>query len=96
MYDRTFIRNTVIELLEADTGEKYAGLDDGANLREGLGLDSVDVVSIVSQVERRFHIRLTHQELEKLVTVGDVLDLLQAKFAEPAAPSAPPSTSSAA
>jgi acyl carrier protein len=85
MPDRAFIRSTLIELLEADTGEKYADLDEGANLREGLGLDSVDVVSIVSQVERRFHIRLTHQELETLATVADVLNLLEAKLAEPAA-----------
>jgi acyl carrier protein len=89
MHDRTFVRKTLVELLEADTGEQFPDLDDSANLREGLGLDSVDVVSIVSQVERRFHIRLTHQELEKLVTVGDVLDLLEAKLASPpAAPSA--------
>jgi acyl carrier protein len=83
MPDRTFIRTTLIELLEADTGEKHDNLDESVNLREGLGLDSVDVVSIVSQIERRFHIRLTHQELEKLLTVGDVLDLLEAKLAAP-------------
>jgi acyl carrier protein len=85
MTDRATIRQTLVEFLEADTGEKYPDLEEGANLREGLGLDSVDVVSIVSQIERRFRIRLTHQELEKLVTVGDVLDLLQAKLAESAA-----------
>lgn len=78
--DRAFIRRTLIELLEADTGEKFSDLEDSSNLREGLGLDSVDVVSVVSQIERRFHIRLTHQELEKLVNVGDVLDLLEAKL----------------
>jgi acyl carrier protein len=83
MPDRTFIRNTLIELLEADTGEKYTHLEDTANLREGLGLDSVDVVSIVSQIERRFHIRLSHEELEKLATVADVLNLLEAKLATP-------------
>ncbi|HEY7315886.1 MAG TPA: acyl carrier protein [Gemmataceae bacterium] len=82
MQDRAFIRRTLIELLEADTGEKHGDLEESVNLREGLGLDSVDVVSIVSQIERRFHIRMTHQELEKLVTVADVLDLLQAKLAE--------------
>jgi acyl carrier protein len=93
MKDRAFVRSTLIELLEADTGETYNDLDDAANLREGLGLDSVDVVSIVSQVERRFHIRLTHEELEKLVTVGDVLDLLVAKLNEP--PAASPATKAA-
>jgi acyl carrier protein len=88
MHDRASIRNTLIEILENDTGEKYADLEDSASLRDSLGLDSVDVVSIVSQVERHFHIRLTHQELEKLVTVGDVLTLLESKLAAP--PSAPP------
>src|SRR5436190_20961024 len=91
MPDRAFIRRTLIELLEADTGEKYADLEDSTNLREGLGLDSVDVVSIVSQIERRFKIRLTHQELEKLVTVADVLDLLESKVIAAAnQPAAPP------
>jgi acyl carrier protein len=80
MKDRKFIRDTLVEVLEADTGENYRDLKDTDNLREGLGLDSVDVVSVVSQIERRFHIRLTHQELEKLVTVGDVLDLLETKI----------------
>jgi acyl carrier protein len=81
MPDRETIRKTLIELVEADTGEKHANLDDNLNLREGLGLDSVDVVSIVSQIERHFRIRLTHQELETLTTVGDVLNLLQSKVA---------------
>jgi acyl carrier protein len=81
MPDRESIRRTLVELLEADTGEKYPQLEDGVQLREGLGLDSVDVVSIVSQIERQYRIRLTHQELEKLVTVNDVLTLLQSKLA---------------
>jgi acyl carrier protein len=85
MPDRAFIRETLIELLEADTGEKHSDLKDDVSLREGLGLDSVDVVSIVSQVERRFHIRLTHEELEKLSTVADVINLLEAKLSPPAA-----------
>ena len=49
---------------------------------------SVDIVSVVSQVERRFKIRMTHEELEKLATVADVLDLLAAKLAEPPLPAA--------
>ncbi len=64
-------------------GEEYGNLEDSANLREQLGLDSVDVVSIVSQIERHFRIRLTHQELEKLVTVGSLLDLLESKVSAP-------------
>jgi len=82
MSQRENIRLTLVELLEADTGEKYPDLQETVKLREELGLDSVDVVSIISQIERRFRIRLSQQELEKLVTVNDVLTLLEAKIAE--------------
>jgi acyl carrier protein len=89
MADRDSIRKTLIDLLEADTGEKFTDLEESKKLRDELGLDSVDVVSVVSQIEREYRIRLSHQELEKLVTVSDVLDLLQAKLTErDAAPSA--------
>ncbi len=81
MPDRAAIRSTLIQYLENDTGNNFADLDDSANLREGLGLDSVDVVSLVSQVERHFKIRLTHEELQTLVTFNDVLDLLERKLA---------------
>lgn len=84
MIDRETIRKTVIELLESDLGQTFASLDDGQKLREELGLDSVDVVSVVSQIERRFRIRLSTDELQTLSTVGDVLNLLDAKInAEP-------------
>jgi acyl carrier protein len=81
MPDRAAIRRTLIAFLENDTGNNFADLDDAANLREGLGLDSVDVVSLVSQVERHFHIRLSHEELQQLVTFNDVLALLELKLA---------------
>ncbi len=86
MQDRETLRRTLVELLEADTGVQYPNLEDVTKLREGLGLDSVDVVSLVSQIERQFRIRLTHQELEALVTVGDLLNLIQNKIANPEQP----------
>lgn len=88
MPDRDTVRQTLIELLEADKGEKFPDLDDAKNLRDELGLDSLDVVSIVSQIERRFHLRLSQEELEKLATVADVLDLLEAKLAAAPQPNA--------
>ena len=82
MQDRENIRQTLIKLMEEDTGETYADVSDEKDLRVDLGLDSVDVVSIVSQIERNFRIRLTQQELATLVTVGDLLTLLQSKIGD--------------
>ena len=80
MMNRDAVRQTVIELLESDLGEKFEILEDSQRLREDLGLDSVDMVSMVSQAERRFRFRVSQDELMKIVTVGDVLDLLQSKI----------------
>lgn len=80
MIDRDSIRKTVIELLESDLGQTFETLQDNQKLREELGLDSVDVVSVVSQIERRFRIRLSTDELMSLSTVGDVLNLLEVKI----------------
>ncbi len=82
MQDRENIRQALIKLMEEDTGETYADVSDEKDLRVDLGLDSVDVVSIVSQIERNFRIRLTQQELAMLVTVGDLLTLLQSKIGD--------------
>jgi len=81
MDDRDTIRRTLVDFLQAETGETVADLEDATKLREELGLDSVDVVSIVMQVERHYRIRLAHQELEGLVNAGEFIDLIQKKLA---------------
>jgi acyl carrier protein len=78
--DRTSIRHTLQELVQEEKGEVVEGLDDGVQLREGLGLDSIDVVTLVISIQTRFAIELKSEELEKVVTVGELLDLLQLKL----------------
>ncbi len=80
MIDRDSIRQTLQAYLEEDLGETIHSLDDEVTIREGLGLDSVDVVGLVMQVERQFKVRLATEELTAIVTVGDLLDLLQTKL----------------
>jgi len=85
MSDREAIRQIIIDLLQDEVGEKFDSITDRTNLRTELGLDSVDVVSLIAQIERRFRIRLTRHEIENLVSVGNVLDLLQAKIGDTSA-----------
>jgi acyl carrier protein len=79
--DRTALRQALLEQLQEDKGEVYEGLDDNVNLRDELGLDSIDVVTLVINIQCRFGIELKSEELETLVTVGNLLDLIQAKLA---------------
>jgi acyl carrier protein len=89
MMDRESIRQTLAAYLEEDLGEPVASMDDAVTIREGMGLDSVDVVGLVMKVERQFRIRLATEELVEIVTIGDMLDLLQSKLAEQAQPMMP-------
>jgi acyl carrier protein len=82
MVDRETLRQTLCELYENETGQQPPAMSDDKKMREELGLDSVDLVSLVMQVECKYRIRLTHEELSKVVTVGDLLTLLEAKLAE--------------
>jgi acyl carrier protein len=79
MAGRTEIREILLELFEAETGEAVESLNDNEGLAEQLGLDSVDMVSLVMQLERRFKIRMTHEELVAASTVGQLLDLVHRK-----------------
>ncbi len=82
MMDRETLRRALMGLLEEEMGEGYDLLDDSKDLREGLGLDSVDVVGLVMRVERRFRIRLEMEELMAVKQVGQLLDLVQSKLLE--------------
>ena len=78
--ERVELRKVLLEMLEDEVGEKFERLDEDQNLRDGLGIDSVDLVSLVIHIQRRFKIDIKTDELQALVKVGDLLDLLQAKL----------------
>jgi acyl carrier protein len=78
--DRETLRTTLVSLLEDEMGESFDPIDDAMDLREGLGLDSVDVVGLVMRVERLFKIRLAMEELMEVKQVGQLLDLVSSKL----------------
>ena len=90
MSDRHEIMQKLVEFLESDTEVQLDQVDEAVSLREGLGLDSVDLVGIIMRIEGHYHIRLTHTELEKVALVGDLLNLIEAKLAQGTAPQALP------
>ena len=83
--DRKGLAAVLLELLEEETGEKYPGLDDATNLRDGLHLDSLDLVSLILHIETRLQVHIDSSELDNVTKVGDLLDLLQTKLVASAA-----------
>jgi acyl carrier protein len=77
--DREQLRKALLEHLRQEKGEAPETLADDVTLREGLGLDSIDLVSMVIGIQEQFRIELKTEELEKTQTVGTLLDLIQQK-----------------
>ena len=78
---RTDLSATVLALLEKETGETYSDLNDAMTLREGLNLDSLDMAGLVMHIESQFGVQIETELLERINTVGDLLDTLEVKLA---------------
>jgi acyl carrier protein len=81
--ERDQLRLTLLDILEQETWERPEHFTDDTQLREELKLDSVDMVSVLLRLESQLGIGLDSRELETVITVGNLLDILQAKLATP-------------
>lgn len=52
----------------------------GANLKDALGLDSLDFVDLVVAVESNFGVKLVGEDFSNVVTLKDFYDLIERKL----------------
>lgn len=50
-----------------------------ANLKDDLGIDSLAAMELSLELETEFDVRIEDEELAKLVTVADIVSLLESK-----------------
>lgn len=50
-----------------------------ANLKDDLGIESLAAVELSLELETEFDVRIEDEELAKLVTVADIVSLLESK-----------------
>jgi acyl carrier protein len=79
--DRNELKRSLSELVEETTGEPRPEIGEDQDLKDGLGLDSVDLFSLVVEIQNKFRVKIASEELVAVVTVGDLLDVLQSKIA---------------
>lgn len=79
--NRDQLKTLLLDALQQTTRTTYADLTEATNLQTGLGLDSLGLVGVVIEVQDRLDIALQMDEVRDVVTVGDLLNLLQRKVA---------------
>ena len=69
------VKAVVAEKLNVDESE----ITESTSFKDDLDADSLDLFEMVMALEEEFGIEIPSEDLEKLVTVGDVLDYLKDK-----------------
>lgn len=72
------IKEIIVEQLEIKAEE----ITEQTNLKEDLGADSLDLYELVMALEDEYSVEIPSEDLEKLATVGDVVDYLKEKGVE--------------
>lgn len=67
------LQQIIAEVLNVDASEVMPG----TTFTEDLGADSLDLYQIILGVEDAFDIEIPQEEAEKIVTVGDAVELIQ-------------------
>lgn len=83
--ERSVLRESLCDLLSEEFDISMSPLRDDVQVEHDLGLDSVDMFSLLMEVERCFRIRFTEPEFRSIESVGDILSLVTLKLQQQAA-----------
>jgi acyl carrier protein len=68
------------DLLSEKLGIDFHAIQEDASLEDDLGIDSLDFVEIIMEVEKKFKIKISDEESEKLRTVKNITRLIKQKI----------------
>ena len=63
-------------------GEDDIRVSEDSSLTEDLGLTSLDLISIVGDIEDSFGISVEDEAMDSIETVGDVLDYIEGRLGD--------------
>lgn len=69
------VKNIIVDRLGVDEAEVVPD----ATFKDDLGADSLDVVELVMEFEDEFDMEIADEEAEKITSVGDVVNYIQAQ-----------------
>ena len=72
------IREKVYEIIQSKLSVNAEQITPEASFTEDLGADSLDTVELVMDLEEQFNITIPEEDQEKLRTVQDAIDYIEA------------------
>lgn len=69
------VTTIIVNILMIDESE----IIETANLQDDLGMDSIDAVELIMDIEKEFNIFIPDDEAESIKTVGEIYDYIEKK-----------------
>ena len=79
--DRAEIESRLTNVLVSELGLDESKITMDADLEDDLEIDSLGVVELLMALEDAFGVKIPDEEAEDIRTVGETVDLLEAKLA---------------
>jgi acyl carrier protein len=73
------VEQKVKQIIVEQLGVDEAQVDQGASFVDDLGADSLDIVELVMAFEEAFGIDIPDEDAEKITTVKQAIDYIEAK-----------------
>lgn len=71
------MRERFLEIIAEQVNRSVDELDPSMDFIDDLNMDSIELVELIMSVEDEFDIEIDEDRLEKVRSIGDVLDLLE-------------------
>jgi acyl carrier protein len=75
------VESKVKEIIVNKLGVEESQITQSASFINDLGADSLDTVELIMEFEKSFNVTIDDADAEKIQTVGDAVNYLQAKTA---------------
>ncbi|MCI5621962.1 MAG: acyl carrier protein [Lachnospiraceae bacterium] len=72
------LKDLIAEQLDVEKDK----ITEESNFSEDLGVDSLELFELVMSLEDTFEVEIPSEDLEKIATVGDVVEYLKSKGVE--------------
>lgn len=70
------------EIIKVQDPAKALLISEKTSFKDDLGVDSIELMEFVINVEDAFSISIPDEDVETLMTIGDLIDYLQKKLAK--------------
>lgn len=71
-------KNMIKAFVAENLGVEESKITENSSFKEDLGADSLDLFEMVMGLEEEFEIEIPTEDLEQIVTVGDVVKYIEA------------------